>query len=581
MSINSLMIVRKPLAYDQPGDLAKNNPKKSLFDFGFLRSRSVTDQRRAENSIGQSEDSIQGMTGMAAVEAMRGELYGADAGYAFLPSDVARVNNAIADELGSQFLAKNQMKVRKWRAMEKLPEPNNILDHVCNQAICPDRSGNIATLDVLDTELGIALSPHVKTKIVRDFNYFMNRVVEFNKIANKVMRKYLVEGRVFLEVLYDDSIKEIVGFNILPSWAMVVVVNRGVIVGYRQYRSGGLGDSTNGTYYTGKGSDYIDYGPNQILFWDYESYGPGGLNDPLSFLDRARKVSNQLSNIEDAIVRYRILRGHEKRVFKIDISDVPPAKAEQYMRRQQQALNRKLYYSPVDGEISGTENVIGMSEDFYLPVNGSGGSTIDTLASGANLGEIQDLTYFKRKMAEALKLPFARMGGDENFSFGKSSDQVLQEEIRFDMFVDSIHQSLSMVLVRAFVMYLETKGEYDDSLKVEELFRVNFNKANAFRAFKEAEIWKMRFEQLAAAKELMWSEENTKGILSSTYVLKKIFQWSDQEAAENDQLLHEDIKEAARKHADEIKVMNGITTPDQMPSAPVSDTAPLMPDMGV
>jgi hypothetical protein len=237
--------------------------------------------------------------------------------------------------------------------------------------------------------------------------------------------------------------------------------------------------------------------------------------------------------------------------------------AEKEMQRQMNYFKRNLYYNTDDGTIMGLENVQGMSEDFFISVPNNGqASSIETLAAGANLGEITDLNYFKEKLYLSMKYPKGRSKslagsqGPDNYNFGKANE-ISREEISYARFIEKLQSSFStQVLIPLFVMFLETKSDYNDDIKDEKLFTVDFNQSNVFKLLKEAEIMDIRFSTLSQAAEYIDDgTDGPKSIFAKEYVVKYLFKMTDEEWQVNEKLKEQGRLEAYRKNL-QINQMN-------------------------
>jgi hypothetical protein len=203
-------------------------------------------------------------------------------------------------------------------------------------------------------------------------------------------------------------------------------------------------------------------------------------------------------------------------------------------------LNRKVLINKFTGEIVGPEDTMGLSEDIFIPVSEDNARTdITTLAAGSNLGEIADLNYFLNKLYTAMRNPQARLHNKDtmNFNPGKSGEILMDETLRA-LFIKRIQNSMGDMLLDGFITHLETISYLSDELKDISMYGVEFNQYNSFEAFREAEIWALKFNQIATVKEQIWTPENNTGFLSPDYVMKKVG-FTDDEIELNKKMLHE------------------------------------------
>ena len=526
-----------------------HNPAYENFT-AFRKAENTRREDARKNQLGQSEDSIANLMGNATVVI-----------YNYGNKDPMARRKDMADKLVNQWHDELKMRFANYSRIAKRPEVRYVLETICDEAVIGNEDDQIVSLQINENFPDISIGKATKVHLQQDFNNIMQTILQVDDHLWKWFKKFLIEGSLFFEVGYSKEMDKITGIRLLPSYNMLVLVEDGEVIGYRQIIDKTAYDTDRhySTYYTMGGDlskDWIDYHPNQILWWDYDERGFDGVNDRLSFLDNARKVANQLKNIEDSIVRYRILRGHEKRVFYISTGKMPPPKAEEHMRRQAENLNRKLFYNTDDGSIVGLEKIQSMVEDYYFAQpDDQTPSKIDTLQAGANLGEITDLNYFKMLLYQALLFPASRsvsMAGTENgqYSIGKPGE-ITRDEIVLTRFIERIQRSFSaQVAVPLFIMFLETSEKYDDSIKNEKFFTCKFTESNLFKIFKEAEVLNTKFDVLSKAAPYI--DDGTDGpnsIFAKEYVLKDVFHMTDDAWAKNESMKQLERLERIRNNA--------------------------------
>jgi hypothetical protein len=513
-------------------DYGLANPKGELFDRLFNRDKTDKDVEISRNIIGQGSAQMAYPNGLSP-----------DGYSAFSPSlgvnpetvDPNRAKEVTAENQVHLYWRKNRERVMKYYRIAGRAEVSEALDQICDEGIYKDDLGEICSLRIdEDAEIGDS----VKAKLHKIFRRtVLKRIMNFDKEGWNLMRTLLVEGRIFLEVVYSEARNEVVGVNLLPSQNMIIVVQDGFIVGYRQMLEGVYTSAMK----TG-GRNYIDFSPNQILYADLNQFGPGGINDPRSPLEPAVKPFNQLNTIEDSITMYRIQWGSEKLIFKIDTGMMPKPKAEKHMKDQAKIFSRRVDYNTATGEITNSGRVIGLGEHFFISTSSqSKGSEITRLASGENISNIEDLKYFKRNLVNAMKVPPGRItalaGDGENYGNGKLGE-VTQAEVAFARMVQRYQIPFNVMLTRLFVMVLNTKNDISDDIKLEDNFAILFNKANAFQNYIDAEVLKTNLGTFDSMMKHVKTKENPGGVLSQTYAMRKGLRMSDSEMSEN----REDIK---------------------------------------
>lgn len=513
-------------------DYGLANPKGELFDRLFNRDKTDKDVEISRNIIGQGSTQISYPNGLSP-----------DGYSAFSPSlgvnpetvDPNRAKEVTAENQVHLYWRKNRERVMKYYRLAGRAEVSEALDQICDEGIYKDDLGEICSLRIdNDAEIGDS----VKAKLHKIFRRtVLKRILNFDKEGWNLMRTLLIEGRIFLEVVYSEARNEIVGVNLLPSQNMIIVVQDGFIVGYRQMLEGVYTSAMK----TG-GRNYIDFSPNQILYADLNQFGPGGINDPRSPLEPAVKPFNQLNTIEDSITMYRIQWGSEKLIFKIDTGMMPKPKAEKHMKDQAKIFSRRVDYNTATGEITNSGRVIGLGEHFFISTSSqSKGSEITRLPSGENISNIEDLKYFKRNLVNAMKVPPGRVtalqGDGENYGNGKLGE-VTQAEVAFARMVQRYQIPFDVIMTRLFVMVLNTKNDISDDIKLEDNFSILFNKANAFQNYIDAEVLKTNLGTFDSMMKHVKTKENPGGVLSQTYAMRKGLRMTDSEMSEN----REDIK---------------------------------------
>jgi hypothetical protein len=248
----------------------------------------------------------------------------------------------------------------------------------------------------------------------------------------------------------------------------------------------------------------------------------------LSYLHKAIKPVNQLRMIEDALVIYRISRAPERRIFYIDVGNLPKIKAEQYLKDVMSRYRNKLVYDASTGEIRDDRNHMSMLEDFWLPRREGGrGTEITTLPGGSNLGEIDDITYFQRKLYRSLNVPMSRMEAEQNFSIGRSTE-ITRDELKFSKFVQRLRKKFSALFHDLLRTQLVLTGviaeeEWD---KIKEHIQYDFLQDGHFAELRDAEILRERIDMLGQVEPYVGN------FFSKAWVRKHILHQTQQEIEE-------------------------------------------------
>ena len=248
---------------------------------------------------------------------------------------------------------------------------------------------------------------------------------------------------------------------------------------------------------------------------------------------------NQLRFVEDATVIYRVSRAPERRVFYVDVGNMPRAKAEQYLKDIMTKFRNKLTYDAGTGEIRDDRKHMSMLEDFWMPRRGEGKSTeITTLPAGQNLGQMEDVHYFEKKLYRALNVPISRMEAQQGFSLGRSNE-ITRDEIKFDKFVDKLRSRFSILFDELLARQLALKGicTLDEWNQFKQSIRYDFIKDNNFSELKDAELLQNRLNMLATVQPYI-------GLFySKRWVQENVLQFDESEIADMEKQMKKEAKD--------------------------------------
>ena len=399
--------------------------------------------------------------------------------------------------------AKNEVElISRYREMSMQPEIESAIDDIVNEAICQDDDGKIINI-VLDN---LKQPDRIKKALREEFNTIL-KLLNYNNMAHDIFRRYYVDGRMYYHIIIDkenptEGIKELRYIDPRKLRKVREIKKQ------KDERTGAEIMATVNEYYlyndkvvTGSSSNYGPVGVR--ITTDSIISVVSGLMDSrravvLSYLHKAIKPLNQLRMIEDATVIYRISRAPERRIFYIDVGNLPKLKAEQYLRDIMVKYKNKLVYDANTGEIRDDRKFLSMMEDFWLPRREGGkGTEITTLPGGQNLGELEDVKYFQKKLYGALNVPVSRLETNQSFSLGRSSE-ITRDEIKFSKFVARMRNKFSDVFDQAMRVQCVLKGictaEEWDTFKENIYF--DFIQDNNFTELKDAELMRERLSLL-------------------------------------------------------------------------------------
>ena len=444
--------------------------------------------------------------------------------------------------------------IRRYRDIAQQAECDTAVEDIVNEGIISNEKDQAVqvTLDRL------RFPDKIKRKIRAEFSEIL-RLLHFEAKGHDIFRRWYVDGRIFYhkiidtknprrgitELRYIDStkIKKVreVKKQIDPKLGVDMVEK---IDEYFVYNEKGLGSA--GTAGTNQGlkiaADSITYCPSGLI--------DGNSGRVLSYLHKAIKPVNQLRMIEDALVIYRISRAPERRIFYIDVGNLPKIKAEQYLKDVMNRYRNKLVYDASTGEIRDDRNHMSMLEDFWLPRREGGrGTEITTLPGGSNLGEIDDITYFQRKLYRSLNVPISRMESDNGFSLGRTTE-ITRDELKFTKFVQRIRKKFVPMFTDMLKTQLLLKGiiAAEDWPQIQEHIQYDFLQDGHFAELKDAELIENRINTLEQIQSYIGT------FFSKEYVLKKVLRMNDAEIDE--------MQDQVRREREQDIEDGGISVPD-------------------
>ena len=444
--------------------------------------------------------------------------------------------------------------IKRYRDMALHPECDTAIEHVVNEAIVSDSNDSPVEIN-LDN---LNVSDKLKT-VIRDEFKGVKDLLQFDKKAHEIFRNWYTDGRLYYHKVIDvqkpdEGIQEIRYIDALKLKLMRVQPKNekgargaeGIPVlpysGEQTIRK----DTKIQEFYTyypqGMAQRYGSVAGKGIkIAKDAITYVHSGLVDrnkkiTLSYLHKAIKGLNQLRMIEDSLVIYRLSRAPERRIFYIDVGNLPKVKAEQYLRDVMSRYRNKLVYDANTGEIKDDKKFMSMLEDFWLPRREGGrGTEISTLPGGQNLGELTDIEYFQKKLYRALNVPESRIGGDQGFNLGRSSE-ILRDELMFSKFVGRLRKRFSGLFVDLLrtQMILKNISTPEDFDKMAEHIQFDYKYDNHFAELKDHELMTERLNIMVAIEPYIGT------YYSRDYVKRKVLRQTDEEIEEMAQEMEEE-----------------------------------------
>ena len=429
--------------------------------------------------------------------------------------------------------------INRYRSIAQQPECDSAIEDIVNESIVSDEKGQSVSLS-LDR---LNLSQTIKSKIREEFDEIL-RLLDFNEKGHDIFRRWYIDGRIYYHKIIDskNTKKGIQEVRYIDPRKIKKVRNKKV---EKDQRTGldVIRQIEDFYLYNDKGLDQATGTSTGIkLTSDSISYCPSGLIDMtrgnvLSHLNKAIKPVNQLRMIEDALVIYRISRAPERRIFYIDVGNLPKIKAEAYLKDVMNRYRNKLVYDAKTGEIRDDRNHMSMLEDFWLPRREGGrGTEITTLPGGSNLGEIDDIQYFQKKLYRSLNVPVSRLAEETGFQIGRS-DNITRDELKFTKFVQGLRKKFSNLFSDMLKTQLVLKGviAVEEWPAIKELLQFDYLQDGHFTELKNAELMQNRLDMLGTIESYVGT------YFSKEYVRKHILRMSDDEIQEiEDQIKDEE-----------------------------------------
>ena len=417
--------------------------------------------------------------------------------------------------------------IRRYRDIAIQPECDSAIEDIVSEAIASDERDMCVSI-ALDN---LQVSTSIKKRIKEEFERIL-QLLDFNNKAHDIFRRWYVDGRLFYHKVIDTKsprkgIQQLryIDPRKIKKVREVQTGKRGQVDVVKKFKEFYI--------YNQHGHQVNNTSTGVKLTFDSIAYCPSGLIDMhkgtvLSYLNKAIKPVNQLRMIEDSVVIYRISRAPERRIFYIDVGNLPKIKAEQYLKDVMNRYRNKLVYDASTGEIRDDRNHMSMLEDFWLPRREGGrGTEITTLPGGANLGEIDDITYFQRKLYRSLNVPISRLEAEQNFSLGRSTE-ITRDELKFTKFVGKLRKKFSVIFNDLLKTQLILTGVIaeEEWKSMSEHIQFDFLQDNNFTELKNAELLKERLEMLSQVENYVGT------YFSKEWVKKNVLHLTDDEIGE-------------------------------------------------
>ena len=459
----------------------------------------------------------------------------------------------------------NHQLIQKYRGLATHPEVDMAIEEIVNESICisdtePSVSINVDEIDA---------SASIKKQIEEEFENVYN-MLSFGDNGHDIFRRWYVDGRIMHHLVVNEA-------NLKAGIQEIRPIDSAKIRKVKQIQK--KKDPLTNAQIVEKVEEFFVYQekPGQAnsgvkMSLDSVNYVTSGLLDEhrkrvVAFLHKAIKPINQLRMMEDSLVIYRLSRAPERRIFYIDVGNLPKGKAEEYMKNIMTKYRNKMVYDASTGEMKDDRKHMSILEDFWLPRREGGrGTEISTLPGGENLGQIDDIIYFQKRVYRALNVPVNRLEQESQFSLGRSTE-ISRDEVKFQKFIDRLRRRFSKLFLDILKKQLMLKGiitEEDWEAWKSDIF-VDFMTDNHFAELKETEVLRERLTTLDQAQQYVGD------FLSKEWVYKNILLLKDEEIEEIKQQLEVERAEMPPEEGDQ---QDGPTGPGPATGAPPQNDQP-------
>jgi len=468
--------------------------------------------------------------------------------------------------------------ISRYREMVLQPECDSAVDDIVNETIC----GNFDDVPVEVELSNLKVSDKIK-KLIREEFHEILRLLDFENRSYEIFRRWYVDGRLFYHKVIDPQ---------NPSGGLIelrYIDPRKIrkITEHEQKRPEQLRGAPLNEALSAKSAEYFLYDPKGLknstnqglkIAPDSICYCHSGIQDlnknmVLSHLHKAIKAVNQLRMIEDSLVIYRLSRAPERRIFYIDVGNLPKNKAEQYLREVMGRYRNKLVYDANTGEIKDDKKFMSMLEDFWLPRREGGrGTEITTLPGGQNLGELEDVKYFQKKLYKALNVPSSRLETETTFNIGRAAE-ITRDEVKFQKFVARLRKRFSELFTDLLKTQLVLKGiitieEWDE---MKEHVQFDYIADNYFSELKDNEITNERLNIVNSMDPYVGK------YFSVEYIRRQVLKQTDVEMKEIDEQIEAEMEAgiiADPAAMEDPAAMGGEAPPAEMAQPPAEETGP-------
>jgi hypothetical protein len=414
----------------------------------------------------------------------------------------------------------NSTLIHKYRGVAMHPEVDAALEDIVNESIVGTDDAPIEVqLDKLE------VSDKIKTLISEEFKTIL-QMLKFNELGHDIFKRWYVDGRIVYHLVVNESTMKNGIADIRPIDSAKIRKVKEVKKKKDPQTGANIIEATNEYYIYQEKPGQQNSGvklTNDSVVYITSGLLDSGRKSVVSHLHKALKPINQLRMMEDSLVIYRLARAPERRIFYVDIGNLPKGKAEEYMKDLMSKYRNKLVYDASTGAIKDDRKHMSMLEDFWMPRREGGrGTEVSSLPGGSNLGEIDDIIYFQKRLYRSLNVPVNRLEQESQFSLGRSTE-INRDEIKFQKFIDRLRKRFSMVFREILKKQLILKGiiTEDDWDQMYNDIQFNYSKDNHFSELKDSEVLRERLQTMDMAEQYVGE------YFSKEWVMKNILMFSD------------------------------------------------------
>ena len=432
--------------------------------------------------------------------------------------------------------------IRRYRSTSEHPECDLAIEDIINESINVDENRQAVTINTDN----LPYSSKIKRRISAEFSQVL-KLLDFTNKAHDVFRRWYIDGRIYFHKIIDEEdpqkgIQELRYIDALKIKRIRKIEKAEtkkksptlkVVDDFFLYNESGVSNANTGS--SGPSGTALK------ITADAVAHCTSGLFDPtkalvLSYLHKAIKPVNQLRMIEDAVVIYRISRAPERRIFYIDVGNLPKVKAEQYLKDVMNRYRNKLVYNASTGEIRDDRQQMSMLEDFWLPRREGGrGTEITTLPGGQNLGEIDDIVYFQKKLYRSLNIPVSRLETDTGFNMGRGAE-ISRDEVKFTKFVQKLRNKFNSLFNDLLKTQLILKGVIidEDWKNIQENLSYNYMKDGHYAEMRDMDVLRERLDILNSMEPYIGD------YFSKEYVQKHVFRMSTEDISKMERQINKE-----------------------------------------